>query len=57
VTTIIRLAESLGMTVTAEGIENRDQADRLVELGCGRGQGYLFSRPVPIEEFERKLAG
>ena len=57
VTTIIRLAETLGMTVTAEGIENRDQADRLVELGCGRGQGYLFSRPVPIEEFERKLAG
>ena len=56
VTTIIRLAESLGMTVTAEGIEHSEQATRLVELGCGRGQGYHFARPMPLDDFRALLA-
>lgn len=55
VTTIIRLADSLGLTITAEGIESQEQADRLVELGCHRGQGYHFARPMPIEEFRRLI--
>lgn len=57
VTTIIRLAESLGMTVTAEGIEHPEQAERLVELGCGRGQGFHFARPMPLGDFRSLLAG
>ena len=47
VRTIVRLGNNLGVTVIAEGIETADQHDRLVEIGCGCGQGYLFSPPVP----------
>jgi diguanylate cyclase (GGDEF)-like protein/PAS domain S-box-containing protein len=47
VQTIIQLAHVLGVTVTAEAVETRPQADRLRHLGCDTGQGYLFSRPLP----------
>ena len=45
--TVVSLAMSLGMTVTAEGVETPEQADTLVGLGCGRGQGWLYSKAVP----------
>jgi diguanylate cyclase (GGDEF)-like protein len=44
---VIALAHGLGIGVVAEGIETQSQADRLRDLGCDYGQGYLFSRPVP----------
>ena len=44
--TILSLAENLGVEVIAEGIESTVQADKLIELGCARGQGYLFGRPL-----------
>ncbi len=44
--TILSLASNLGVEVIAEGIEYTVQADQLLELGCVRGQGYLFSRPI-----------
>ncbi|KUL29215.1 putative bifunctional diguanylate cyclase/phosphodiesterase [Actinoplanes awajinensis] len=47
VETIVRLAHALNITVTAEAVETRLQADRLRQLGCDTGQGYLFSRPLP----------
>ena len=47
---IIRIAESLGLTTVAEGIERNDQRDRLRELQCPFGQGYLFSKPLPAAE-------
>jgi EAL domain-containing protein (putative c-di-GMP-specific phosphodiesterase class I) len=43
---IIALAEELGLTVTAEGIENGQQHAQLQALGCGFGQGYLFGGPA-----------
>src|SRR5262249_43279911 len=43
---ILRLAGSLDLVTVAEGIEHVAQAARVRELGCGLGQGYLFSRPV-----------
>ena len=46
---VIALAHGLGIAVVAEGIETEAQHDRLRDLGCDYGQGYLFSRPVPAE--------
>jgi diguanylate cyclase (GGDEF)-like protein/PAS domain S-box-containing protein len=44
--TIVGLAQALGVDVIAEGIEHRNQADQLLRLGCMRGQGYYFARPL-----------
>jgi diguanylate cyclase (GGDEF)-like protein/PAS domain S-box-containing protein len=43
---IISLARSLNMDVVAEGVETEDQRDHLISLGCEKGQGFLFSRPI-----------
>jgi diguanylate cyclase (GGDEF)-like protein len=48
---ILSLASSLQMKVVAEGVETREQADMLCELSCDELQGYLFSRPLPPEQF------
>jgi diguanylate cyclase (GGDEF)-like protein/PAS domain S-box-containing protein len=53
--TIITLGHNLGMTVLAEGVETRDQLDFLSARGCDAYQGYLYSRPVPADEFERRF--
>ncbi len=50
VRTIVALAKTLGMNVIAEGIETIHQIHQLRILGCEYGQGYLFSRPVPVQE-------
>lgn len=50
---IIVMAHKLGKKVVAEGIETQEQMDLLMQAGCDFGQGYLFSRPVPAEAFER----
>jgi EAL domain-containing protein (putative c-di-GMP-specific phosphodiesterase class I) len=47
---IVGLSKVLDLEQIAEGIEDRAQADRLLELGCVLGQGFLFSRAVPIEQ-------
>jgi diguanylate cyclase (GGDEF)-like protein len=49
VTASIAFAHALGLEVTAEGVETRIQLDRLTELGCDRGQGYLIGRPIRFE--------
>lgn len=49
---IIQLAKALNINVVAEGIELVEQRNILCELGCAVGQGYLFGRPVPAEQFE-----
>ena len=53
---VIDLAESLGMEVIAEGVETDQQLRILSEMGCGLFQGYYFSKPVPVDEFEAKHA-
>jgi diguanylate cyclase (GGDEF)-like protein/PAS domain S-box-containing protein len=45
---ILRMARALGLEVVAEGIETQEHLDTLRRLGCERGQGYLFSRPVDV---------
>jgi diguanylate cyclase (GGDEF)-like protein len=52
---IIDLAHDLGLAVVAEGIETEAQATTLLELGCKRGQGYLFSRPLAAAAFVERL--
>ena len=49
--TVIELGHSLGMTVTAEGVEKQAQHDCLAALGCDMYQGYLYSEPLPGDEF------
>lgn len=49
---IISMAHKLGMKVVAEGVETEEQRDLLVTVKCDFGQGYLFSKPVPPEDFE-----
>jgi len=55
VESIIRLGSALSLKVVAEGIETKEIADKLVDLGCQRGQGYLISRPVPPQDLEPML--
>lgn len=51
VKTIILMGHGLGLTLLAEGIETRAQYELLKEWGCDEGQGYLFARPVPADQF------
>jgi len=51
--TVVALAHSLGLNVIAEGVETETQRDFLAGSGCHAYQGYFFSRPLPIEGFER----
>ncbi len=53
--TIIGMAENLGMEVIAEGVETKEQRDFLEANGCHMYQGYLFGKPVPLDEFIARL--
>jgi len=55
VITIIAMAKSLNMNVIAEGVEDQEQLNFLLQEGCVQYQGYLFGRPVPIDRFEALL--
>jgi len=52
VQTILLLGKGLGIEVVAEGVETQEQADTLRQMGCERAQGYLFARPVPLEQLK-----
>ncbi|HEY3436888.1 MAG TPA: EAL domain-containing protein, partial [Actinotalea sp.] len=56
VTTLVGLSDFLGLALVAEGVETEEQAERLRGLGCSSGQGYLWSRPLPPDEFLLRLS-
>jgi diguanylate cyclase (GGDEF)-like protein/PAS domain S-box-containing protein len=55
VSSTIGLAKKLGLSVIAEGIEDRATAELLLELGCLEGQGYFFGKPMSALEFNRRF--
>lgn len=55
VQTIVGMANSLDLTVIAEGVETQSQRDQLEDLGCNLFQGYLFGKAQPLHEFTRSL--
>jgi diguanylate cyclase (GGDEF)-like protein len=55
VNSVIALARTLRLSVTAEGVETSGQAKHLKQLGCDRGQGFYFAQPLPPEAVERLL--
>ncbi len=57
VRTILSMADGLGLSTVAEGVETREQADFLLGVGCRLAQGYHYAPPLPAEEFEKLLRG
>ncbi|MEM9605916.1 MAG: EAL domain-containing protein [Actinomycetota bacterium] len=51
VRSMVDLAENMGLRTTAEGVESEEQQHRLAALGCEHGQGFLYGRPMPVQEF------
>jgi EAL domain-containing protein (putative c-di-GMP-specific phosphodiesterase class I) len=49
---VVDLGHNLGLTIVAEGVETPGALSRLAAFGCDVAQGYHWSRPVPIEEFD-----
>lgn len=54
---IVGMANALSMQTVAEGIEYKEQVEMLERVGCDYIQGYVFARPMPVEEFERLAFG
>ena len=54
--TLVDLAHTLGLTVTAEGVETHAQARRMGDIGCETGQGYFFARPCSAERIRAFIA-
>ena len=55
VVAIIEMSKALGFQVLAEGVEQQEQLDFLAEKGCNIYQGYIKSKPIPAQEFEKLL--
>ena len=55
VQTIIAMTDALGLNVIAEGVETEAQSVFLHSHGCHAFQGYLFSKPIPVKEFEKLI--
>jgi EAL domain-containing protein (putative c-di-GMP-specific phosphodiesterase class I) len=53
--TILTLADSMGLSAIAEGVESAEQKNYLARQGCRAFQGYLFGAPLPVAEFEALL--
>lgn len=52
---IVEMAEGMHLKVICEGVETHEQVEMLLSIGCQMAQGFLYSRPIPIEEFMEKF--
>ena len=55
VSAVVALSNGLGVDVIAEGVEREDQAEKLIGLGCAQAQGFYYSKPLTVEDFEALL--
>lgn len=55
ISSIVQMANELGIQTVAEGVETKEQVDFLVDIGCDIAQGYYFAKPMPIEDFIDKV--
>ena len=55
-TTILKMAESLKMQTIAEGVETKEQVEFLKSIGCKYVQGFYYSKPLPVEDFEKLIS-
>ena len=53
---VIKMSDSVKMGTLCEGVETKEQMEFLKQIGCERLQGYLFSKPIPYEELNKKIA-
>ena len=51
----VRMAKMIGLDVIAEGVETKEQLEFLRSIDCDIAQGYYYSRPIPVDEFEEFL--
>lgn len=49
------MTQAIGLDMVAEGVETKDQADFLSECGCDIAQGFYNAKPMPLEDFNKKL--
>lgn len=52
---VVKMTKELGIDVICEGVETNEQAKFLKEIGCNKVQGYLYSKPLPLNKFERLM--
>ena len=55
-TAILKMAESLKMQTIAEGVETKEQVEFLKSIGCKYVQGFYYSKPLPVGEFEKLIS-
>jgi len=51
ITNMVRMAKEIGITVVVEGVETKQQLEYLKAIDCDQIQGFLYSKPVPVDEF------
>ncbi len=54
---MVEMAKELVIPVIAEGVETQEHVELLREIGCDYAQGYFYSKPVPLEEYDRMVQG
>lgn len=52
---IIKVIHGLNISIICEGVENKEQAEMLIDMGCHRAQGFYYAKPMPLADFENLI--